>query len=292
LPLPAVTPDPEAVTVPDTSFPEPAAESAEPSEQPPDPQPPIAQAPAEPPVPEPIAVEPAPEPVAVAPTQATEPVRDLPPTGSISFEVFMGAGRFHIGRTVQTWEIGAQTYRLSSVSQTTGLVGFFRPNQLSYFTEGQVDASGFRPELFLVRRGRDGARQYGARFNWAAKELTLGSASDPRKVALPAGTLDVLSLIFQLVRSPLAPGRFQLNITTGNKLDVYTLDVGTEENIEAPLGTIRTVPVRQVRTPGQESIEIWFAPERQYLPVRIRFLDRNGELSGEQIAADIASENQ
>ena len=48
------------------------------------------------------------------------------------------------------------------------------------------------------------------------------------------------------------------------------------------------LPVRQLRKPGQESIELWLAPERRYLPVRIRFLDRNGEISGEQLAADIA----
>jgi hypothetical protein len=53
---------------------------------------------------------------------------------------------------------------------------------------------------------------------------------------------------------------------------------------------MRTIPVRQVRIPGRESIEIWLAPERQYLPVRIRFLDRNSEMSGEQVAADIATD--
>jgi hypothetical protein len=203
--------------------------------------------------------------------------------------VFIGASRLHIGRTLQTWSISDQTYRLSSSSETTGLAGFLRPYQLDYVSEGRLDASvGFQPESFSVRRGRNGARQYAARFDWDARELTLGPVTAPRKVALPAGTLDVLSLIYQLVRAELAPGRFQINITTGSRLEAYTLEVGAEEAIEVPTGTIRALPVRQLRRPGQESIEIWLAPERNYMPVRIRFLDRNGELSGEQLAADIA----
>ena len=219
-----------------------------------------------------------------------EPVRDLPQFGSISYVLFLGDKRFSIGRTIQTWEIGPQTYRLSSSSETTGLAGFIRPYQLGYVSEGRVDASGLRPESFSVRRGKDGAQRYAVHFDWTAKELTLGPISAPRKVALPPGTLDLLSFIFQLARAPLVPGRLQINITTGNKLENYTVIVGPEEDIEVPLGTMRTVPVRQLRIPGEASIEIWLAPERQYLPVRIRFLDRNGEMAGEQLAADIVTD--
>jgi hypothetical protein len=215
------------------------------------------------------------------------PVRDLPQSGSQSYDVYLGPGRLYIGRTLQTWTISDHTYRLSSSSETTGLAAFFRPYQLDYVSEGRVDASGFHPESFSVRRGRNGARQYAARFDWNAGELTLGPVSAPRKVALPGGTLDVLAFIYQLARAQLVPGRIQVNVTTGNRLEAHTLEIGVEEEIEVPTGTIRVLPVRQLRKPGQESMELWLAPERQYLPVRIRFLDRNGDISGEQLAADI-----
>ena len=297
-------PDPTAITVPqpvvaaESAVPESevaAAESAVPESD---------AAAAEPAVPQPDAAEqgepvsaPAPvataqpvpaPPVASAPQSPIVPVRDLPQSGSQSYEVFIGSSRLHIGRTLQTWTIGDQTYRLSSSSETTGLAGFIRPYQLDYVSEGRVDASGFHPESFSVRRGRNGARQYAAHFDWNAGELTLGPVSAPRKVALPGGTLDVLAFIYQLSRAQLAPGRIQVNVTTGNRLETYTLEVGAEEDIEVPSGTMRALPVRQLRKPGQESMELWLAPERQYLPVRIRFLDRNGEISGEQLAADIA----
>jgi hypothetical protein len=230
--------------------------------------------------------EPAP---AVDSTASTAPVRDLPRGGSIQYEMLWGPGRFPVGRTVHTWEIGARTYQMSSISETTGLARVFRPNELSYFSEGRIDANGFRPEQFWVRRGRDSVRQYGALFDWKAKEIELGPVAATRKLPLPAGTQDILSLIFQLVRSQLLPGRVQLHVTTGNKLDLYSLDIGAEEYLELPTGRLRAVPVRQVRRTGEESIELYLAPERHYLPVLIRFLDRNGAMSGEQIAVEIST---
>ena len=270
-------PQPVAEPTPAAAPPEPEVAAADAAESAPEPEPRerTAQTP--------------PGPVATAePSPPIPPVRDLPETGSQSYEVFIGTSRLHIGKTLQTWTITDQTYRLSSISETTGLASLFRPYQLDYLSEGRVDASGFQPESFSVRRGRNGARQYAVRFDWSARELTLGPVSAPRKIALPEGTYDVLSFIYQLARAQLSPGQLHLNITTGNRLETYTLEVGAEEDIEVPTGTIRALPVRQVRTPGQEGMELWLSPQRQYLPVRIRFFDRQGEISGEQLAADIA----
>ena len=50
---------------------------------------------------------------------------------------------------------------------------------------------------------------------------------------------------------------------------------------------MRAVPVRQVRRANEESIELWLAPAYRWLPVRIRFFDREGQPSGEQLVSDI-----
>lgn len=247
------------------------------------------------PAPEPTAALPAPEPSASAPAPAppsrkaalTDPVRELPRAGSIRYELSHGTEGFRIGRTVQTWQIGQRTYQLTSFSETTGLASVFRPYQLGYVTRGRVDESGFRPESLSVNRGRDGAPQYFAQFDWSAQQLALGPPDAPRRVDLVAGTVDVLTLAYQLARMALLPGRVELYVTNGNKLGAYQLDIGEEQLIDLPLGRIRAIPVRQVRVPGEESLEIWLAPDRRHLPVRVRFFDRNGALSGEQVATEI-----
>ena len=96
-----------------------------------------------------------------------------------------------------------------------------------------------------------------------------------------------MSFIYQFSLDPPAPGRIRLPITNGSRLESYEIDVLEVETIETPLGPLTALPIRQVRRPGTESIELWLAPEYRYLPVRIRFIDRDGNPSGEQLASEI-----
>jgi hypothetical protein len=86
---------------------------------------------------------------------------------------------------------------------------------------------------------------------------------------------------------PPQPGRYHLPITTGTRFEVYGFEIGPEEPLETPIGTVRALPIRQLPRSGLESIELWLAAEYRYLPVRIRHYDREGNLSGEQIVNEI-----
>lgn len=237
---------------------------------------------------QPEPVEPAPAaaaPVAAAPAAPAQP--QPPQTGSIRYEVYLGSDRFSIGRSVQTWSIDKDSYRLTSFSETTGLAGLFKPYQFAYTAEGRVGPGRLRPDSFTVRRGREGERQASAHFDWESGELTFGSARSTRKAALNADSYDFLTLFYQLALTALAPGRMQVSVTTGTKFNTYLLEIGAQEMLELPIGTVRAIPVKQVRKPGEESIEFWLAPEKRYLPVRIRFLNDEGKLSVEQLATQI-----
>ena len=109
----------------------------------------------------------------------------------------------------------------------------------------------------------------------------------PSSTALPANAQDLVSFMYQLGLVPLTPGRVELPITNGWKLERYVLEIGVEEPLQTPFGALRAVPVKQVRRPGQESIELWLAPDYRWLPVRIRFFDREGGPSGEQLVSEI-----
>jgi hypothetical protein len=228
----------------------------------------------------------APEPEAKAPGETDRPAAAQ--TGSIRYEVYYGSDRFSVGRSVQTWSIEEKSYRLTSFSETTGLVGLFKPYQYAYVAEGRVEPDGFRPESFSVRRGRDGERQAAARFDWDNRRLTYGTRGSQKSAALNGRSYDLLTLFYQLARMPLAPGRLEFSVTTGTKYNRYTLEVGVEQPLELPIGTLRAVPIKQVREPGEESMEVWLAPEQRNLPVLIRFFDRDGKLSAEQVATQIA----
>lgn len=244
--------------------------------------PPLATADVEPPPLAPPAAEasrPDPKPVPVL-------ARRLPRKGEITYELFFGNDKFSVGRTLQTWELDDGSYRLSSVSETTGLVALFSRQRLAYESRGQLTARGLRPEHFTTHRVRSGRSENAAAdLDWNAMTAMIGNPQ--RDVALPADAQDLVSFMYQLGLMPLAPGRIELPITNGWKLERYELEIGGEEQLQTPFGTLRAVPVRQVRRQGRESIELWLAAEYRWLPVRIRFFDREGEPSGEQLVSDI-----
>jgi hypothetical protein len=246
-------------------------------------QAPPAPTPAEPPTPEP-------GPEAPAPVEQAQPEVELPQTGKITYELFYGSDKFSIGRSVHTWFVDKASYRLTSYSETTGLVGFFRPYQYAYVSEGRIDANGLHPDSLSLRRGPEGEQEYFARFDWEKRELTYGPVASPLKAPLQPGTYDILSFVFQLARMPLEPGRIPMTITTGMRVATYLMDIGQEEDLELPLGTVRAIPIRQFRSSGQEGVELWISADRRRLPLRIRFLDREGNTNVDQLANQIASD--
>jgi hypothetical protein len=93
--------------------------------------------------------------------------------------------------------------------------------------------------------------------------------------------------MYQLSLDPPAPGRFRQTVTNGSRIETFDLDALPEETIQTPLGALRALPIKQVRRAGEESLELWLATEYRYLPVRIRFFDRDGEPQGEQLVTEI-----
>jgi len=186
------------------------------------------------------------------------------------------------------WDTTDSTYRIRSQAETEGLADLFVSRRLSYTSEGRVTPTGLQPDALVVSRARRGrSDDFTARFNWAVSELTLGPPATARQVPLAAGTQDIVSFAYQLALLPLAPGRLDLIVTNGFKLETYEVEVGSEEILDTPLGKLRTVPLRQVRRPNKEGVEIWLALDYHRLPVRVRFLDREGRMSGEQLATSI-----
>lgn len=268
----------------------PTVAAATPFALPPEPQPPatIAQA-AEP---EPPAVEltpePAPEPAPPAAATAPAPVRSLPRKGRITYALYLGTDKFSVGKATQSWEVEADTYLLASEAETTGVVDFFRPQRLRSLSQGKLTPQGLQPEKFLTSRTRRGQTEAAqAHFDWDAGSLTFGNRRTPRSVALPAGSQDLISFIYQMSLVPPQPGRFQVPVTNGSRFETYDVEVSGPEDIDTPLGMLKAVPVKQVRRAGAESLEIWLAAEYRYLPVKIRFLDREGNPAGEQIVNEI-----
>lgn len=223
-------------------------------------------------------------PVAESPPMPPEPVRPLlPANGVIRFAIFMGSQGFQVGRAEHRWEFTEDgRYHLFGMTETSGLVGLFKPVRFENESRGRLVAGGLQPEHYLTRKNGKDANE-NAEFDWSAPQVRLSRDGQTRPVA--PGTQDILSLNYHLayVRQPESGAT--LGVVTGKKYERYALDALGEEDIDTPAGHFRTLHLRAMT---DSVTEIWLALDHHRLPVKIRFTDKKGDVF-EQIATELGT---
>jgi hypothetical protein len=203
---------------------------------------------------------------APAPTASRWPAR-----GMIRYRVDRGDQGFAIGFSIHQWEVIDGAYRLTAVTETSGLVALFRPLRFEVESRGRLTAEGLLPEHVVTRQeGRETGTT--ADFDWDKMELRVGNRS-PRTL-LP-GTQDVLSFAYQLGLIADLAAHGSLPIATGKAYANYRIEIVGDEEIETPAGTFRCL---HLRVPGVATTELWLAYDRSLLPVKIQHIDRKGAL--------------
>ena len=240
---------------------------------------PIAQ-PVSPEVAQEIAAE-TPSTATVAPPAPAKPV--LAAKGTIRFAIFKESLPMQIGRAEHSWEFFADgRYRLTGVTETTGLAALIRSVRMENESEGRMVAGGLQPERFRSRKNGQDTKE-NADFEWSTATVQLARDGSVREIA--PGTQDILSLNYQLAYlGKLAEGS-TIGVVTGKKYERYNLDSLGEEEIEVPAGRFRTLHLRAMT---DNTTEIWIALDRERLPVKIRFTDKKGE-SFEQVATELGT---
>ncbi len=248
----------------------------------------IAAAPAAaeaPPVASPVAASPA----AVAPAPTIEPPAPqpantaLPGRGRMRYVITRGEGGFVIGQAVHSWDHDGFTYRLKSMTETTGLAAVFKPVQVFQSSQGEVTADGLRPREF--RHERAGSIDT-ANFDWLRRVVRYAARED----SIVAGTQDMLSMYYQLVLLAPQSGVVEMPIATGRKLEIFRLEVLGEVTLTLPGGERRALHVRT--RSSNDTIELWLRTgadaASRGLPLKIRFIDRRGDIF-DQVADDLDS---
>lgn len=232
----------------------------------------------------PVAAAPPPE-LAVAKAGEEKPAGSaagtvrFPRSGRLDYAVTIGDPPAPVGRATYAWEATDSAYRLSLTAETTGLVGLLRRVRVVQTSEGRITAAGLRPDAFAMDRGPNARNEF-ARFDWTARQLTFGYPDAVQVAALADGTQDTLSLILQFAFVPIEQGRREVPLTTGRRLYVQAYERVAEEVLETPAGAWRAWHLRRVRAqPGAEGYDMWLSSDRPYLPVRIRWTDRNGRVT-------------
>ena len=167
-------------------------------------------------------------------------------------------------------------YQLTSVIEPHGLAAMFISNLLQT-SAGQLTKSGLQPESYLYQYGDKADKTYTAKFDWQNKTVSLTTAKGTKKEQIEDGTQDLLSFMYQFMYvAPLQ--RMQISIATGKKLTNYDYSFAGEENINIPLGEIKTIHIFHENENADEKTDLWLALDYQYVPVKIRKTEKNGKI--------------
>lgn len=223
------------------------------------------------------------EPMPVVEAAPQTPLPAVPANGVIRYGVFKGEQGFRIGDAEEQWQFEPDgSYRLRSVSETSGLAALLKPLRYETISTGRLAVGGLQPEHYrVIRNGKESNEK--ADFDWAAGSVHLTRDGSTQPVA--PGTQDILSLNFQLAFLADAAEGMSIGVVTGKKYERFAIEVLGEESIDTPAGKFRTLRLR-ART--SSTTEIWIALDRYRLPVKIRFTDKRGD-SYEQVATEIGA---
>ncbi len=164
-----------------------------------------------------------------------------------------------LAAVTQRFEHDGRSYRLTETTRGKGALSL--RGEIVRTSEGAVAADGLRPLKFEDKRtGRD--TQHAA-FDAAAKTAT------PLRQ-------DRLSFIWSFAFAP-PKGPVTVKVADGKGATSYTYEPAGRERVKTPAGEFDALKlVKRKLNPDDKVTEIWLAVERNYLPVRLLVVDKDG----------------
>ncbi len=183
-----------------------------------------------------------------------------------------------IGQIEEIYTRDNNRYTLSSTTTPLGLLAVFKPEKVIVSSSGSIGDNGLQPLRFSYLRGRDESKGSHAEFDWDAKQITLIYQAQRTVAALPDGTQDRLSAMYQFMFLPLQiSATLDFPMTNGRKLDNYHYAITRSEKIKTPAGEFDTLYLDNQAKAGETRNEIWLATQHNNLPCKMTITDANGD---------------
>jgi len=98
-------------------------------------------------------------------------------------------------------------------------------------------------------------------------------------------------MLFQTAANPPpSSGEYSLDVLTQRKLYRFKLKVLGEEEIDIPLGKVRTLHLRHIDAKDEtEVVDVWLGLEQSYLPVKLRYPVAKNRLMVDQVATRVSA---
>ena len=170
------------------------------------------------------------------------------------------------------------TYTLSSTATSF----FTKIVEVSKFK--LVDEQVVPVEYQYHRSGIGKKRDAILSFDWENSKVLNNVQSKPWEMSIPEGTLD--KLLYQLkMREDLVAARneglpwptLDYQVADGGRLKKYQFEITGEEEIDTPVGKIKTIKAERVGNRRNRTTIFWLAPEYDFLLVRFQQYEEDGK---------------
>ncbi|MFZ2542261.1 MAG: DUF3108 domain-containing protein [Gallionella sp.] len=194
-----------------------------------------------------------------------------------SYDIYKGP--LKIGRIEESFVRNKDRYTLTSTTRAVGWLAIFNPGKIVIRSSGLVGGRGLQPLRFSDQREPNKSRDRYAELDWDVKQLTLIQQGQHAAVALPEGTQDRLSAMYQFMFLSLQEDTtLDFPMTNGSKLDNYHYVITRGKPIKTPLGEFNTLYLDSQEKKGESRTEIWLTTQQQYnLPYKMTITEANGD---------------
>lgn len=214
---------------------------------------------------------------------AVKPQDVLPGEAKLEFDVYRGDA-LRIGETRYHWVHDGQRYRMDTVTETTGLAALLKPLRIDQRSEGELTDDGLRPQRFSQTSSSGKPAEESVLFDWAGSRVMLRSGAKTADEALTPGAQDMASLWLEVIWRAQYGGNFDFAVATGRRYSPrWFVPDEDSSSLDTGLGRLLVKRVAMRAPPGDNQIEVWLAPDLRWLPVRIRYTDRKGDVYDQRV---------
>lgn len=157
------------------------------------------------------------------------------------------------------------------------LARLFTGDEIIEESRGSLTPDAVIPERYNLKQKGNEAEHTEIRFDWHDDKAHTTSEGVTWSQQIDAGTQDRLSQQLML-RLHLAQGMkvMEYPVADGGKIKRYRFQVVGEEPVKTPNGRLRCLKVQRTKGTRPPDYIIWFAPDLDYLPVRIERKQKSG----------------
>jgi len=202
------------------------------------------------------------------------------PPGRITLHYEMRRNGTVLGDVAETLEHDGRTYAITSEVRGRGILALF--GVLKRTSRGRITSQGLRPDEFRDERGSSWA--VSAKFDWDARSVTQERMGKSETLKMPATAQDPLSLAYSFAFVPPKGKEYDVTRADGRGLTPFRFTVVGNEKLATPAGEFQTLHIAKLRDgPEDKATDIWFAAERDFLPVRVLIVDTDGTRSDQVV---------